>query len=136
MKKHNFSAGPCILPKEVFEEASNAVLDFNSSGLSILEISHRSEAFIQVMDKAVRLVKKILNVPDNYSVLFLQGGASLQFLMLAKNLMQKNRKSAYLDTGTWASKAIKEALLFGEVITVASSKEKNYNFIPKNYKIP
>ncbi len=136
MKKHNFSAGPCILPKEVFQQASNAVIDFNNSGLSILEISHRSEAFIHVMNKAVRLVKEILNIPDDYSVLFLQGGASLQFLMLAQNFMKKNKKSAYLDTGTWASKAIKEALLFGEVITVASSKDQNYNFIPKNYIIP
>ncbi len=136
MKKHNFSAGPCILPKEVFQQASNAVIDFNNSGLSILEISHRSEAFVQVINKAVRLVKEILTVPDDYSVLFLQGGASLQFLMLAQNFMKKNKKSGYLDTGTWASKAIKEALLFGEVITIASSKDQNYNFIPKNYIIP
>ena len=136
MAKHNFSAGPCILPKEVFEKASRAILDFNDSGLSILEISHRSEPFIQVINKAVNLVKEILNVPDNYSILFLQGGASLEFLMLATNLMKKNGKSIYLDTGTWASKAIKEASLFGEVLTIASSKEKNYNFIPKNYIIP
>ena len=136
MKKHNFSAGPCILPKEVFEKASKSVLDFENSKLSILEISHRSKPFIEVMDKAVGLVKELLNVPDNYSILFLQGGASLQFLMLAKNLMSKNGKSVYLDTGTWSSKAIKEASLIGETITIDSSKEKNYNFIPKKYNIP
>ena len=136
MKKHNFSAGPCILPKEVFEKASKSILDFENSKLSILEISHRSKPFIEVMNKAVGLVKELLNVPDNYSILFLQGGASLQFLMLAKNLMSKNGKSVYLDTGTWSSKAIKEASLIGEAIIIDSSKEKNYNFIPKKYNIP
>jgi len=136
MKKHNFSAGPCILPQEVFKKASDSILNFNNSGLSILEISHRSPIFVEVMNKAINLVKEILNIPNNYSILFLQGGASLQFLMLAKNLMQKNKKCAYLDTGTWASKAIQEASLFGEVITIASSKDTNYNYIPKNYKIP
>ena len=136
MKKHNFSAGPCILPEEVFKEASKAVINFENSNLSILEISHRSQPFIDVMEKTTSLVKDLLCIPNNYSVLFLQGGASLQFLMLANNFINKNKKCTYLDTGTWASKAIKEAKLFGEVITIASSKDKNYNYIPKSYNIP
>ncbi|MFT6716270.1 MAG: phosphoserine aminotransferase, partial [Saprospiraceae bacterium] len=132
MKVHNFSAGPCILPKEVMEKAAVAVVEFNNSGLSILEISHRSKDFLEVMDKAVALVKEILGVPDEYAILFLQGGASLQFSMVVQNLLPINGKSAYVNTGTWASKAIKEAKMFGEVEVVASSKDKNFNYIPKN----
>lgn len=134
MKKHNFSAGPCILPQEVFKQASEAVLDFNNSGLSILEISHRSADFVAVMEEARQLALELLGLEGKgYSALFLQGGASLQFLMTAYNLLEK--KAAYLDTGTWSAKAIKEAKLFGEVDVVASSKEKNYNYIPKDFSI-
>ena len=136
MFKHNFSAGPCILPKEVFQEASNSILDFNNLNLSLIEISHRSGDFVKVMEEAISLTKELLNVPENYSVLFLQGGASLEFLMVAYNLMKENGKAIYLDTGTWASKARNEAKLFGETITIASSKDSNYNYIPKDYIIP
>ena len=135
MKKHNFSAGPCILPKEVFTEASQAILDFNNSGLSILEISHRSADFVSVMEEAQSLSLELLGLKNKaYKALFLQGGASTQFLMVAYNLLEK--KAAYLNTGTWSSKAIKEAKLFGEVEEVASSKDKNFNYIPKSYAVP
>ena len=135
MKKHNFSAGPCILPQEVFQKASQAVLDLDNSGLSILEISHRSKAFVEVMDKAQSLALEHLKLPkDEYQVLFLQGGASMQFIMSAFNLMQT--KAAYLDTGAWSAKAVKEANLLGKVDVMASSKDKNYNYIPKDYEIP
>ncbi|MFV8282309.1 3-phosphoserine/phosphohydroxythreonine transaminase [Christiangramia marina] len=135
MKKHNFSAGPCILPQEVFQEASQSILDFNNSGLSILEISHRSADFVSVMEEAQNLALELLGLQDKgYKALFLQGGASMQFLMTAYNLLDS--KAAYLNTGTWSSKAIKEAKLFGEVIEVASSKDKNFNYIPKDYSIP
>ncbi|WBL23765.1 3-phosphoserine/phosphohydroxythreonine transaminase [Zunongwangia sp. HRR-M8] len=135
MKKHNFSAGPCILPQEVFEKASQAVLDFNDSGLSILEISHRSDAFVSVIEEARSLVLELLGLQNKgYQALFLHGGASMQFLMVAYNLLQK--KAAYTNTGTWSSKAIKEAKMFGEVAEVASSKDKNFNYIPKDYQIP
>ena len=134
--KHNFSAGPCILPQEVFQEASASLINFNKLDLSLIEISHRSSDFVAVMEEACSLVKELLNVPNGYSVLFLQGGASMQFLMVAYNLMKKNGKAAYLDSGTWSSKAIKEAKLFGDVDVVASSKEDNYNHIPKGFQIP
>lgn len=135
MKKHNYSAGPCILPQEVFKEASQAVLDYNNSGLSILEISHRSKDFVDIMEEARNLSLELLGLQGKgYKALFLQGGASMQFLMAAYNLLEK--KAAYLDTGTWSSKAIKEAKLFGEVDVVASSKDRNYSYIPKGYKIP
>ncbi|VXC20205.1 Phosphoserine aminotransferase [Flavobacterium sp. 9AF] len=137
MKKHNYSAGPCILPQEVFEKASKSILNFNDSGLSILEISHRSKDFVAVMEEARALVLELLNLEGKgYQALFLQGGASLEFLMVPYNLMKVNGKAAYLDTGTWASGAIKEAKPFGETVVVASSKESNYNHIPKNYTIP
>ncbi|MDO3694873.1 3-phosphoserine/phosphohydroxythreonine transaminase [Wenyingzhuangia sp. chi5] len=137
MKKHNFSAGPSILPQEVFEKASQAVLDFDNTGLSLIEISHRSKEFVAVYDKAVALVKELLNVPETHEVLFLQGGASMQFLMTAINLMKnEGGKAAYVDTGAWSSKAIKEAKLFGQVDVVASSEDTNYNYIPKGYSIP
>ena len=133
--KHNFGAGPCILPQEVFKQASQAVLNFNDTGLSILEISHRAPEFVAVMDEAINLVKELLNVPAGYSVIFLQGGASLQFAMVAMNLLPEGKKASYLDTGVWAKKAIAEAKLFGEVEVVASSKDKNYSYIPKDYTI-
>ncbi len=135
-KVHNYSAGPCILPKEVFEEASKAVLDFNNSGLSLIEMSHRSKEFVAVMDDARNLVKEVLNVPDGYTVLFLQGGASLGFLMTAYNMMGSNKKGGYLVTGAWAKKAVKEANFVGEGVIVASSEDKNNNYIPKGYEIP
>ena len=109
MKKHNFSAGPCILPQEVLKKASQAVLNFNDSNLSLIEISHRSQPFINVITKAKELVRELLGVPSGYSILFLQGGASLEFLMTPLNLMKKNGKAAYTNTGSWAKKAIKEA---------------------------
>lgn len=134
---HNFSAGPSILPQEVLHEASEAIKNFDNLNLSLIEISHRSKNFVAVMDEAVALVKKLLKLPEGYSVIFLQGGASLQFTMLAQNLMKNNAgRAAYLDTGVWANKAIKEAKLFGEVDVVGSSADKNYNFIPKEYTIP
>lgn len=136
MKKHNFSAGPCILPQEVFQKSAEAILDFNGMGLSILEISHRSKDFVSVMDEARAIVKRLMNLGDEYEVLFLAGGASLQFVMAPFNLMKlENGKAAYLDTGTWASNAIKEAKKLGTVDIVGSSKEQKYSFIPKHYKV-
>lgn len=135
MMQHNFSAGPCILPKSVFNKASKAVMDLDNSGLSILEISHRSKAFVEIMEKARTLALAHLNLnPNEYTALFLQGGASYQFLMTAYNLLDS--KAAYLDTGTWSAKAFKEAKLLGEVDVVASSKDKNYNYIPKSFTVP
>ncbi len=137
MKKiYNFSAGPAILPKQAMEAGSKACLDFNGMGLSLLEISHRSNEFIAVLDEAVAIVKELLGVPAGYSVLFLQGGASTQFTMVPYNLLDENETAAYADTGTWANKAIKEAKLFGNVKVLTSSKDANYNFIPKDYTIP
>ena len=137
MKKHNYSAGPCILPKEVFEKSAQAILDFNNSGLSILEISHRSKDFVAVMEDARALVLELLGLEGKgYQALFLAGGASLEFLMVPYNLMKVDGKAAYLDTGTWANNAIKEAKHFGETVIVGSSKAENYNHIPKNYTIP
>ena len=132
MKKHNFSAGPSILPREVIENTAQAVLDFN--GLSILEISHRSKDFQAVIDEAVALFKELLNIPEGYSVLFVGGGASMEFCMIPFNFLEK--KAAYLNTGVWAKKAMKEAKAFGEVVEVASSAETTYNYIPKGYTIP
>jgi len=134
MKKHNFSAGPCVLPQEVFGKASEAILDLDQSGLSILEISHRSKAFADILEEARALTLELLGLKNKgYQALFLQGGASLQFYMSAVNMLEK--KGAYLDTGSWSSKAIKEAKLLGEVDVLASSSDKNYNYIPKDYKI-
>lgn len=135
-KKHNFSAGPCILPQEVFKKSAEAVLNFNDLGLSLLEISHRSKDFVEVMEEARAIVKRLLNLGNDYEVLYLQGGASLQFLMVPFNLMKaENGIAAYTDTGTWASNAIKEAKILGKVDIVGSSKEENYSFIPKNYEV-
>lgn len=137
MKKHNYSAGPCILPQEVFEKSAQAILNFNNSGLSILEISHRSKDFVAVMEEARALALDLLGLTGKgYQALFLHGGASLEFLMVPYNLMTENGKAAYLDTGTWAIGAIKEAKAFGETVVVASSKSDNYTHIPKNYTIP
>jgi len=135
MKKHNFSAGPCILPKEVLLKASEAIMDFNGSGLSLVEISHRSKDFVAVMENARSLVLELLDLQDKgYEALFLQGGASLEFLMVAYNLLEN--KAGYLNTGTWSDKAIKEAKLFGDVVEVGSSKDENFKYIPKGYSIP
>ena len=135
MKKHNFSAGPCILPEEVLKKASESIINFNNDDLSLIEISHRSSPFVDVMEHARTLVLELLNLEGKgYSVLFLQGGASMQFLMVAYNLL--DTKAAYLNTGTWSTKAIKEARLFGDAVEVASSKDKNFSYIPKEYKIP
>ena len=134
MKKHNFCAGPSILPREVVEQTAQAVLDFNGSGLSILEISHRSKDFQAVLDEAVALFKELLNIPEGYSVLFLGGGASMQFCMVPYNFLEK--KAAYLNTGVWAKKALKEAKGFGEAVEVASSADATFNYIPKGYTIP
>ena len=135
-KKHNFSAGPCILPPEVFQKSAEAILDFNGSGLSLLEISHRSKDFVAVMDEARAIVKRLMNLGDEYEVLYLGGGASLQFAMVPFNLMKtENGKAAYTDTGTWAAGAIKEGKKLGKVDVVGSSKEENYSFIPKDYSV-
>lgn len=134
--KHNFGAGPGILPHEVLKQAAEAVIDFNGIGLSILEISHRSPEFEAVMNEAVSLVKELLKVPQGYSVVFLQGGASLQFSMVPYNLLPQGKTAAYLETGVWANKAIKEAKIFGTPVVVATDKENNFKQIPKNYVIP
>lgn len=130
---HNFSAGPCILPQEVFEKSAQAILNFNDIGLSILEISHRSKDFVAVMDEARAIVKRLMKLGDDYEVLYLGGGASLQFLMVPFNLLKT--KAAYLDTGTWAAGAIKEAKMVGEADVIASSKADNYAYIPKDYEV-
>ncbi len=135
MKKHNFSAGPCILPQSVMQKASEAVINFNNSNLSLIEISHRSNDFVEVMENARSLSLELLGLQNKgYKALFLQGGASMEFLMVAFNLLEK--KAAYLNTGTWSNKAMKEAKLLGELVEVGSSKDKNFNYIPKNYSIP
>jgi phosphoserine aminotransferase len=136
MKVHNFGAGPCILPQSVFSQAAAAVIELDDSGLSILEISHRSSAFEAILAEAKSLVKELLKVPDGYHILFLQGGASLQFSMVPMNLLPENGRAAYLDTGVWSTKAIQEAKLFGEVHVVASSADRNYTYIPRHYEVP
>ena len=134
MKKHNFSAGPSILPRVAIENAAKAILDFDGIGLSLLEISHRSADFEAVNNEAEALFRELLQVPDNYKILFLGGGATTQFFQVPYNLLEK--KAGYVNTGVWANKAIKEARLFGETDVVASSEDKNFNYIPKNYTIP
>lgn len=134
MKKHNFNAGPSILPRIAIENTAKAILDLNGSGLSLMEVSHRSKYFEPILDEAVALFKELLGVPEGYSVLFLGGGASTQFAMVPMNLLVS--KAAYLNTGTWASKALKEAKNYGEVVEVASSKDANFSYIPKDYVVP
>ena len=134
MKVHNFSAGPSILPDFTVEKTAEAIKNFAGTGLSVMEVSHRSKEFVAVMDEAIALFKELLSIPEGYSVIFVGGGASTQFCMIPYNLMAK--KSAYLNTGAWANKAQKEAKLFGEVVEVASSKETIYNYIPKGYEVP
>ena len=132
--KHNFCAGPAVLPQEVIEKSAQAVYDFAGTGISILSISHRSKEFQPIVDEAEALIKEILDVPEGYSVLFLAGGASMEFCRVPYNFL--NKKAAYLNTGVWAKKAMKEAKAFGEVVEVASSADANYTFIPKNFEIP
>ena len=134
MKKYNFNAGPSMLPREVVEETAKAVLDYNGMGLSLMELSHRSAEFKPILDEARALLKELLDVPQGYEVLFLGGGASMHFCMVPFNLLA--RKAAYLNTGVWSSKAIKEARLFGEVVEVASSADKAFSYIPKGFDIP
>lgn len=136
MKVHNFSAGPCVLPAQVIQQAADAVLNFDDLNLSLLEISHRSKNFVKVMDEATELVRDLMAVPQGYSIVFVQGGASLEFVSVPYNLLKLNGTAAYMDTGTWANKAIKEAARFGHVDVVASSKDKNYGYIPKGFSIP
>jgi phosphoserine aminotransferase len=133
---HNFNAGPSILPQSVLEEASKAILNFNNSGLSILEIGHRTPLFESVMNEAISLVKELMNLDDDHEVLFMHGGATVQFMEVPMNLLNENETAAYADTGVWSTKAIKEARLFGKVDVVCSSKDHNYNYIPKDYLIP
>ena len=134
MKKYNFNAGPSMLPREVIENTAKQCLDFQGSGLSLMEISHRAKNFQPVVDEAVALVKELLQVPEGYSVIFLGGGASLEFCMIPYNFLIN--KAAYLNTGVWAKKAMKEAKLFGDVVEVASSADANYTFIPKGWTCP
>lgn len=136
MKKHNFSAGPSILPREVIQDSANAILDFDGMGLSLLEISHRSKNFEAVMDEARQLVKELLSLGDDYEALFLQGGATLGFTTVALNYMKQGGHAAYLNTGVWANGAIKDARLWGDVSVIADSSDKNHSYIPKNYEIP
>ena len=136
MKKHNFSSGPAILPQSVMEEAAKAVVDWNGMGLSVLEVSHRSKEFTAVMDEAQQLTKELLHIGDDYSVLFLTGGASSQFYMTAINLLEDDETACYIDTGNWSAKAIKECKTFGNVEVVASSKDRNYVYIPKDFSLP
>jgi phosphoserine aminotransferase len=132
---HNFNAGPSILPKEVFEEASRAIIDYNNTGLSILEIGHRTKLFQQVIDEAIALLKDVMQLDDDHEVLFLHGGASTQFFQVPMNLLDDNGTASYTDTGIWASKAIKEARIFGNIEVVCSSKTDNYNYLPKNFEV-
>lgn len=136
MKKHNFSAGPAILPASVLQEAAAGVANLDGSGLSVLEISHRSAAFVAILDEAESLVRELLGVGDDYAVLFLTGGASSQFFLSAMNLLAEDQTAGYVDTGAWSAKAIKEAQNFGKVTVLASSKDDNYSYIPQNYEIP
>ncbi|MBK7937378.1 MAG: 3-phosphoserine/phosphohydroxythreonine transaminase [Lewinellaceae bacterium] len=136
MKKHNFSAGPAILPAPVLKEAGKAAANYQGMGLSLLELSHRGPEFTAIIEEANALMREIIGLPENYHVLWLSGGASTQFYMAPFNLLDNGETAAYLDSGTWANKAIKEAKLFGHVEVIASSKEQNYTFIPKHYKIP
>jgi len=136
MKPHNFSAGPSILPEEVFKQAAESIHNFAGTGLSILEVSHRGPQFVEVMENAMSLVRELLGLPDNYHVMFLTGGASTQFFMTVMNMLPKDKIGYYIDTGTWSKKAIKEAKMFGTINVLASSSDSNYNFIPKPDPLP
>jgi len=133
---HNFNAGPSVLPQSVLQEASKAILNFNNSGLSILEIGHRTPLFESVVNEAISLIKELMNLDEDHEVLFMHGGATVQFMEVPMNLLNENETAAYADTGVWSTKAIKEAKLFGKVNVVCSSKESNYNYIPKNFTVP
>src|ERR1700742_3078108 len=133
---YNFNAGPSILPKEVFEQASEAILNFNNTGLSILEIGHRTSLFQEVVDEALATARELMQLDEDHEILFLHGGASTQFFQVPMNLLNEHETAAYLDGGVWGKKAIKEAKLYGNVEVVASSKDKNYTYIPKGYSIP
>jgi phosphoserine aminotransferase len=133
---HNFNSGPSVLPKPVFEQASQAILNFNNTGLSILEIGHRTSLFQQVMDETIALAKELMQLDSEHEVMFLHGGASTQFFQVPMNLLNDNETAAYLDCGTWGTKAIKEGKLYGTINMVASSKDKDYTYIPKGYAIP
>ena len=136
MKKVNFSAGPAILPQSVIQKSAEAILNYNGSGLSLIEVSHRGKDFIETMDKAISITKELLGVGEDYEVLFLQGGASMQFYQVPLNLLNDGQTAGYVNTGTWASKAIKEAKLVGNVKVLATSEDQNFSYIPKNYEIP
>ena len=135
-KVHNFSAGPGILPADVLKQASDACINFENLNLSLLEISHRSKNYENVMDEARSIIKELFEVGDNYEVIYLGGGASLQFAMVPYNLLSENGTAAYLNTGVWSTKAIKEAKIIGNTKVIASSEDKNFNYIPKDYSIP
>jgi len=134
MKKHNFNAGPCILPEVALQNTAKAVIDLDGIGMSVLTISHRSKEFEAIMDETKALWRELLHIPDNYHILFLGGGASLQFCMVPYNLLQK--KAVYLETGVWAKKALQEAKIFGDATALASSADKNFSYNPKGFKIP
>lgn len=133
---HNFNAGPSVLPQSVLQEASKAILNFNNSGLSILEIGHRTPLFESGLNEAISLIKELMNLDEDHEVLFMHGGATVQFMEVPMNLLNENETAAYADTGVWSTKAIKEAKLFGKVNVVCSSKDSNYNFIPKDFTVP
>ena len=134
MKKYNFNAGPSVLPEVVLQQAAKAIIDFDSTGLSLLSISHRTPEFEAVVEEAKSLMKELLGIPDNYKIYFMGGGASTQFFHIPANFLGK--KAGYVNTGVWTKKAIKEAKFYGEVEVVASSEDKNFNYIPKNFAIP
>jgi phosphoserine aminotransferase len=136
MPVHNFNAGPSHLPESVLQQAAAAVVDFNNSGLSILEVSHRGDSFVAVIEEARTLARELMQLDDDFEVLFLHGGGRTQFMQTAMNLLDEDKKAAYIDTGTWSSKAIEEARLFGNVEVIGSSRDKNYTYIPKTYTIP
>ena len=136
MKKHNFNSGPSILPQEVLEEASRSIIEFNGTGLSLLELGHRTSFFVDVIDEARSLVKELMNLSDNHEVLFLHGGATSQFMQVPMNLLDSNQTAAYCDNGIWGNKALKEASFFGKVNVVASSADKNHTYIPKDFQVP
>ena len=136
MKKHNFNSGPSILPQEVLEEASRSIIEFNGTGLSLLELGHRTSFFVDVIEEARSLVKELMNLSDNHEVLFLHGGATSQFMQVPMNLLDSNQTAAYCDNGIWGNKALKEASFFGKVNVVASSADKNHTYIPKDFQVP